>query len=338
MRHAPLIELTRSGIPESLHAGSVAVTDRHGRLLAQVGDPFSRVFTRSTIKAFQALPLLRSGGVQALGWGERELALLCASHNGEAQHVEVVQGMLDSVGQPHTVLRCGCHVPMFAALGLGALAPGFVPDERHHNCSGKHTGFVAYCVQQGLPFADYTDPAHPLQAQVRNEVANAVGLSPGDMAMGIDGCSAPNYAMPLAHLARGYARLAGEAPDDGELGQHLAPLADAMVAFPALGSGTGRHDADFMRIGGGDWVSKTGADGVQVLGSRSRAEAFALKVMDGNMTAQVAASVEVLDQLGWLSAAQREALQPWRSAPLLSARGVPVGERRAVFRLERPAV
>ncbi|WCM90330.1 asparaginase [Acidovorax sp. NCPPB 3576] len=337
MRHVPLIELTRGGIPESLHAGSVAVVDRQGRLLAQAGDPGAQVFTRSTIKAFQALPLLRSGGVEALGWGERELALLCASHNGEPQHVEVVQGMLDSAGQSHTVLRCGCHVPLFAALGLGTMAPGFVPDERHHNCSGKHAGFVAYCVQQGLPLPDYTDPAHPLQARVREEVAGAVGLAPHELAMGIDGCSAPNYAMPLAHLARGYARLASEGPQDSELGRHLAPLADAMVAFPALGSGTGRHDADFMRAGGGDWVSKTGADGVQVLGSRSRGEAFALKIMDGNMTAQIAAAVEVLDQLGWMNAAQREALQPWRAAPLLSARGVPVGERRPVFRLERAA-
>ncbi len=338
MHHAPLIELTRGGIPESLHAGSVAVVDRQGRLLAQVGDPCARVFTRSTIKAFQALPLLRSGGVHALAWGERELALLCASHNGEAQHVQVVQGMLDSVGQAHTVLRCGCHVPLFAALGLGTLAPGAVHDERHHNCSGKHAGFVAYCVQQGLSLPDYTDPTHPLQTQVREQVASAVGLAPEELAMGIDGCSAPNYAMPLAHLARGYARLAGEAPQDSDLGPHLAALADAMVAFPALGSGTGRHDADFMRAGGGDWVSKTGADGVQVLGSRSRGEAFALKVMDGNMTAQIAAAVEVLDQLGWMNDAQRAALAPWRAAPLLSARGMSVGERRPVFRLERAAV
>ena len=150
--------------------------------------------------------------------------------------------------------------------------------------------------------------------------------------MGIDGCSAPNYAMPLASLARGYARLAGGAPDT-DLEQSLTELADAMVARPELGSGTGRHDLDFMRAGQGDWVSKTGADGVQVVGSRSRGEAFALKIMDGNMVAQVAAAVEVMDQLGWLDARQREALAPRRSGRILNARGLEVGGRRAVFQL-----
>lgn len=334
MPYVPLIEVTRGGLPECAHWGAVAVVNHRGEVLAHAGDPQAMTFTRSTIKAFQALPLLQSGGADALGWGAPELALLCASHNGEPQHVAQVQSMLDSVGVPHTALRCGCHVPLFAALGLPgpALSEGFVPDQRHHNCSGKHTGFLAYCVQHGLPTDDYTAPAHPLQQAVRGAVAQAVGAPADALAMGIDGCSAPNYAMPLAHLARGYARLAGGA-DDSDLAQHLRRLADAMVAHPDLGSGTGRHDADFMRVGRGDWVSKTGADGVQVLGSRSRGEAFALKVMDGQMTAQVAASVEVMDQLGWLDAAQRAALAPRRAVDVLSARGAVVGERRPVFRL-----
>jgi L-asparaginase II len=107
-----------------------------------------------------------------------------------------------------------------------------------------------------------------------------------------------------------------------------------MVARPELGSGTSRHDLDFMRVGAGDWVSKTGADGVQVVGSRSRGEAFALKVMDGNMPAQVAAAVEVMDQLGWLSDAQRAALAPRRSAHLVNPKGIEVGTRRPVFQLD----
>lgn len=332
MGFAPLIEITRGGLVECQHWGAVAVANRDGKLLAQVGDPGAVVFTRSTIKAFQALPLMQSGGARALGWGPADLALLCASHNGEAMHVEQVERMLASVGQDYHALRCGCHRPLFAELGLGSLPAGFVPDERHNNCSGKHAGFVAYCVQHDLPLDDHLNPGHPLQVAVRERVAQAVGLVPGDLAAGTDGCSAPNYALPLANLARGYARLAGGAPDT-DLDESLTALADAMVARPELGSGTGRHDLDFMRVGAGDWVSKTGADGVQVVGSRSRGEAFALKVMDGSMLAQVAASVEVMDQLGWLSDAQREALAPRRSARIVNARGLEVGGRRPAFRL-----
>jgi L-asparaginase II len=335
MQFVPLMEVTRGGMVECQHWGAVAVVDRDGRVLARVGDPYAVTFTRSTIKAFQALPFMQSGGARALGWGPADLALLCASHNGEPMHVEQVDHMLGTVNLTYKALRCGCHVPMFAALGLPGLQlpAGFVADERHNNCSGKHAGFVAHCVQQGWPLEDHLAPGHPLQTGVRERVAQAVGLEPEQMAMGTDGCSAPNYAMPLAHLARGYARLAGGAPDT-DLHESLTALADAMVARPELGSGTGRHDQDFMRIGRGDWVSKTGADGVQTVGSRSRGEAFALKIMDGNMVAQVAAAVEVMDQLGWLDDAQRDALAPRRSARIINARGIEVGGRRPVFRLK----
>ncbi|MBV7540937.1 asparaginase [Acidovorax sp. sic0104] len=333
MGFVPLIETTRGGLPECRHWGAVAVANREGRVLAQVGDPYTVTFTRSTIKAFQALPFMQSGGAQALGWGQDDIALLCASHNGEPMHVQQAERMLSSVGRDYRALQCGCHRPLFAELGIAPLPPGFVPDERHNNCSGKHAGFVAHCVLQGLPLEGHLNPAHPLQAAIRDHVARAVGLAPDQMSMGIDGCSAPNYAMPLALLARGYARLAGGAPDT-DFHESLVTLADAMVARPELGSGTGRHDLDFMQAGQGDWVSKTGADGVQVVGSRSRGEAFALKVMDGNMVAQVAAAVEVMDQLGWLDARQREALAPRRSGRIISAKGLQVGERRAVFRLQ----
>ena len=76
MGFVPLIEVSRGGLPECQHWGAVAVADRDGRVSAQVGDPYTVTFTRSTIKAFQALPFMQSGGARALGWGQGELALL----------------------------------------------------------------------------------------------------------------------------------------------------------------------------------------------------------------------------------------------------------------------
>lgn len=330
MSFAPLIELTRGGTAESLHFGAVAVVDARGKVHAAVGDPHLRVFTRSTLKALQALPFVRGGGPAQFGFSPQQTALLCASHSGEPMHVEQVQGMLDKVGVGYRQLQCGCHVPMFVELGVGP-APAEV-DERHHNCSGKHAGFVAFCVQHGLPLDSYLEPGHPLQQAIRRDVARVAGLADEDLRMGIDGCSAPNYAMPLAALARSYARLAsGER--DAEFGDCFAPLASAMTAHPELVSGTRRNDAAFMRAGRGDWVTKVGADGVQVVGSKSRQQALAIKVSDGNMPALYAATVEVLDQLGWLEDDQREALAPWRAAQLRSVRGAVVGGRRPVFTL-----
>ncbi|HWP11224.1 MAG TPA: asparaginase [Ramlibacter sp.] len=329
----PLIEVLRGGTLECLHFGAVAVADAGGKPVAHAGDPLWISFTRSTLKPLQALPFVQGGGPQRLGFSREQVAMLCASHSGEPMHVDQVQGMLDKAGLTYKTLQCGCHVPLFADLGVAPRPEPGSYDERHHNCSGKHAGFLACCVQHGWPVGNYPAPAHPLQQAIRRDVARAVGLAPEDLKMGIDGCSAPNYAMPLVNLARGYARLASGLAD-GEFGRSFAQLADAMTAHPELVSGTGRNDLAFMRAGRGDWVAKAGADGVQAFASKSRAQAFAVKIADGNSVALHAATVAVLDQLGWLDARQREELRPWRAEAVANARGTQVGERRAAFKLQ----
>ena len=333
MNLVPLIELSRGGTLECLHFGAVAVVDRHGKLLAHVGDAHWRAFARSTLKALQALPFMEAQGPARFGFGKEQLAMLCASHNGEERHVALTQHMLEKVGLDYQALRCGCHVPGIFGVLQTAPPAGAAFDARYNECSGKHAGFLAYCVQHGLDHSDYTDPAHPLQAAVRRDVARAVGMDANDFRMGLDGCTAPNYAFPLAHLARGYARLASGAADS-EFGESFAALSDAMSTHPDLVSGSGRNDLAFMRAGRGDWVTKSGADGMQVVASKSRGEAFAIKVIDANKAAVHAAAVEVLDQLGWLDDAQRAQLEPWRARDILHLRGAKVGERKPVFRLE----
>ncbi len=333
MQHVPLIELTRNGTLECQHIGSVAVVNAQGKLLAHAGDAHWLTFSRSTLKALQALPFVEAGGPQQFNFNTEQIALLCASHNGEALHVAHVDQMLDKAGLTYQALRCGCHVPgLFTLLDI-APPPDLKFDERHNNCSGKHAGFLAYCVQHGHSIDDYIDPAHPLQQAIRRDVARAVGMDANDLKMGIDGCSAPNYALPLAHLARGYARLASGARD-AEFGQSFALLGEAMTAHPDMVSGTGRNDLAFMRAGRGDWVTKVGADGVQVVGSKSRGEALAIKLMDANKPALFAATVEALDQLGWLDDAQRAELKPWRAQRIVNARGLLVGQRLPAFTLQ----
>ncbi|MEO7886442.1 MAG: asparaginase [Polaromonas sp.] len=333
MKHLPLIELTRGGTLECQHLGSVAVVNAAGSLVAYAGDPHWLTFSRSTLKALQALPFMEAGGPQQFGFSTRQLAMLCASHNGEDMHVRETQDMLDKAGLARTALRCGCHIPGIFTQLEQAPPPGLVFDERHNNCSGKHAGFLAYCVQHGLSLEDYIAPEHPLQQAIRRDVARAVGMDANDLKMGIDGCSAPNYALPLSHLARGYARLAS-GTRDAEFGESFSALGEAMTCHPELVSGTGRNDLAFMRAGRGDWITKIGAEGVQVVGSKSRGEAVALKVMDANKAALHAATVEVLDQLGWLDDTQRTELAPWRARQIINARGLVVGERRPAFRLQ----
>ena len=328
----PLVETFRGDTLENVHFGAVAVCDTRGRLLARAGDPHWTTFTRSTLKALQALSFMEAGGQRALAFTPQNIALMCASHSGEPMHVEQAQSMLDKAGVTYRRLQCGCHVPYYVEQGVGP-APAHI-DERMHNCSGKHSGFLAHCVVSGWSLDDYLEPSHPLQQSIRSHVARATGLQEAQLRMGIDGCSAPNYAMPLSALARAYARLAsGER--DGEFGESFAQLSGAMKTHPELVSGTGRSDLAFMRAGRGDWVTKVGAEGVQAFASASRGQAFAIKIADGNKAALFAATVEVLDQLGWMDEKQREALKPWRGEDIPNIRGVTVGQRKPTFVLVR---
>jgi L-asparaginase II len=332
MKFEALVEHTRGPMAEIVHAGAIAVVNAQGQLQASVGDPQAMAFTRSTLKPFQALPFLQAGGVQHFGFTSEQTALLCASHNGEDMHVVQVDGMLRKIGHTHHSLQCGCHVPLRFSYGGLTPPPDLQYDERHNNCSGKHTGFVAFCVQHGLSLENHLAPEHPLQVAIHQAVMRVARCGSDSLVAGIDGCSAPNYAMPLSKLALSFARLASGAQDT-EFGEHFAILTHAMGQHPEMVSGTGRNDLAFTQAGRGDWITKIGADGVQVIASISRREAIAIKVISGHMPALYSAAVETMNQLGWLDAQQGELLGPWRQQTLLNARGKQVGEVRPAFRL-----
>ncbi len=332
MSLAPLAEVTRGGRIESLHAGAVAVVNSRGELLYHAGDPDFPTFTRSTLKPFQALPFMRNGGVAHFGFGSREIALMCASHSGQPMHVELVQAMLAKAGCDEHHLRCGCHVPIHYATTEQRPAAEERFSQLHNNCSGKHAGFLAYCVQHGLPLDTYIDAQHPLQRAIRQDVARIVALPESDLIPGIDGCSAPNYGMPLSHLALGYARLA-QGDSAPEYGSELGQLFDAMTSHPELVSGSGRADLAFMQAASGDWVAKGGAEGVQAIGIRSAGLGIAIKVADGNARALYPAAIAVLQQLGLIGVAASTPLAPWMQPLLRNLRGLVTGDIRATVRL-----
>jgi L-asparaginase II len=318
----------RGDTVEMVHVGSVAVVDAAGRLIAAVGDPEALHFTRSALKPFQALPFVRDGGLQRYGFGSQELALMCASHNGEAVHLSVVRRILSAIGAHEADLQCGCHAPYYYA-ATDRRAPDQSWGALSHNCSGKHAGFLAASRLHGEPLDDYLALGAPVQARVRAAVAEVADGGP--IALGIDGCSAPNLALPLTRLARLYARLA---VDDT---LPLAALRFAMTRHPDLVSGTGRGDLALMRTGGGDWVSKVGADGVQAIGVRSRGLGIAIRIADGNKRALEVATAAVLQQLGLLPDPAATALADWVAPPIRNWRGTPVGRVQPVFALPSTA-
>jgi L-asparaginase II len=315
--HVPLLATVRG-----------RAVDRDGELLHGLGDVQALNFARSALKPLQALPFVEDQGPARFGFGSHEVALMCASHSGEAVHVGIVGRMLQRIGAREGDLQCGCHPPLYYAATGEPVPPRARFGTLYHNCSGKHAGFLAYCRLHGHGLTDYLAPESALQVRIRNAVQRFAGDSTPEP--GIDGCSAPNYALPLLRLAHAYARLAA-APDPA-----LAALRFAMLRHPDLVSGTGRIDLALAEAGRGDWIAKAGADGVQAIGVCSRALGIAVRIADGNARALHAVTAEVLFQIGLLPDPAASPLAHSFRPSLTNYRGLVVGSLRPLFELSRP--
>ena len=330
-QHVPIAISTRGGIAENVHYGSLAVVDAQGKLVASVGDVQTPLFTRSALKPFQAMPLIAQT-CDRYGLGDADIALLCASHSGEPMHVERAAALLAKIGAGESSLACGSHVPFFFSTNGVTPEPGARFTSLHHNCSGKHTGMLLLAHALGAQHIGYLDTSHPVQQEIARSVSHFSGVPVDRLVRGTDGCSAPNYALPLRSLAHAFARLTRDEPDP-VYGTAPQRIARAMSRHPELVSGQGRNDLALMRAGRGDWVSKVGADGVQVLASFSRGIGIAAKVSDGLLPPLMVAFVSAMEQLGWLDDDSRTALTSLIPPPLKNAAGIEVGEMRAVLEL-----
>jgi L-asparaginase II len=341
MHAIPLVATTRGypdtgNVVENVHMGSVAVVGAGGALQWFAGDPHAMVFTRSALKPFQALPFMLADGPARLGLAPADVALLCASHSGEAKHLAGVGAILERIGCKVDDLQCGCHAPLYYD-SVGLPVPSGLPwTPLHHNCSGKHSGFLAWCRLHDVPTSGYLDRSHPLQQAISRTLGEALAVAPASMPVGMDGCSAPNYALPLARLAQLYARLS-RGNSDTQFGSAMENLYHAMSAHPDLVSGQARCDLAYMTAGAGDWVSKVGADALQAIGIRSAGMGIVVKIADGAPRALHSAVYSVLDQLGLLNDERRRQLAHYRQPPLKNARGSTVGDIRALFTLQRAA-
>lgn len=343
--YRPVFSLSRGGQQESLHYGAIAVVDLGGQLLASYGDPQQMAFLRSAAKPFQVMPFVLAGGLTHYGISSQELALMCASHSGTDEHVAVLHSLMQKTGIGEAQLLCGTHPPYHAPTAERLQRQGTMATPERHNCSGKHTGMLAYARLRGWELDSYVELNHPLQQEVLSLFAELAGMQTGQLAVGVDGCSAPNWAAPLYNTALAYARLADPSGLPAAQAAACAQIAEAMRAHPDMVGGPERFDTDLMGAAGGQLVSKVGADGFQaiglapgMLGASSPAVGIALKIADGDARkwASHAVTLEVLRQLGALSAeqlAQLSAYGPQRTVTNWSGKAVGLAE--PIYTLER---
>jgi L-asparaginase II len=350
--YQPIFEVTRGKTVESVHFGAAAVVDSKGNLLAWYGDPNLVTFMRSSAKPLQALPFIERNGDQAFHLTSREVAVLCSSHEGSDEHVAVIKGIQAKVGVQEGDLRCGTHLLTNPATVEAMRMRSEPLTPNRHNCSGKHTGMLAAARLRGLPIGDYLSPRHQVQKTILETIAEMCSIQAGQIERGTDGCSAPNFALPLYNAALGYARLCDPQGISPERAAACRRITTAMIANPVMVSGIGRLDTCLMETCKKKIVAKGGAEGYMALGVLGGAlgldspgVGIVFKVSDGDIAlrnsdgsfynrVRPAVALEILKQLGFISDKELEELKEFGPVlPVTNNRKIIVGESRPVLKL-----
>ena len=339
-----MVEVWRGNAVESEHAGSLAVLDADGSVVLSLGDIDRPVFPRSAVKALQALPLVESDAADRLRLNDDELALACASHNGEPEHVRTAAGMLAKAGVDAGVLECGVHWPYQDIVSRAIAARGEVPTALNNNCSGKHAGFVCLaCALMGWNDAGlnlrryvkgYVKPEHPVMQEVSDALQSSTGFDLKKAPRGTDGCSIPTFGIPLRHLALAFARFGtGIGLREGQA-RAARRLREAVARSPFMVGGSERFDSVVMQRLGERVFCKVGAEGVYCAALPERGIGVAIKIDDGNnaraaevvMAATIEAFVDLdHDEASLLHRLSDVSLRNWN--------GIEVGTLRATGEL-----
>ncbi len=333
-----LAKVIRGETVESVHRGHLIAIGGDGEVLLSIGDPQTVTFFRSASKPLQAMPFITSGAAEEFGFTEDEIAMACASHSGERLHVEIVGRMLEKIGLSESDLRCGTHLPFYEKEAERLLRANETVTQLHNNCSGKHAAMLAFAKHINADLDRYLLPQSPVQQAILKTVSIFCEIPKEEIAIGIDGCCAPNFALPLSSMARGFLNLVAPREDfqDETVRNAATRIVSAMVKYPELIGGSERLDTMLMQAAPGKLISKVGADGVWLCGvlpcdAYPKGLAIALKVEDGDdKRARPVVAVAVLKQLGILSNEHLPELSPM---PIKNRRGDVVGHVEATIKI-----
>lgn len=321
MANPIIAEVTRGGIVESVHRGAYAVVDGGGRIIASGGDIEYPIFPRSAIKAFQCLPLIESGAAARFGFSDEEIALACASHRGEDDHLRVARSMLLKAGNSEENYECGAHWPSASWARDELVRQGRAPHAIHNNCSGKHAGMLALARHLEANPKGYINANHPVQREIARTIGSFCDCNLDELTCGIDGCSVPTWAIPLRSLALGFARFT-----QIEEGRRITR---AVRDHPFMVAGTGKFDTVVMSDVP-DVFIKTGAEGVYCGCVPASGIGIAIKCDDGEKRAASALMALLLAQHGGLDQSQRFKLLKHSQSELRNWNKIAVGSVRAV--------
>lgn len=333
----PLVNVVRGPLVESSHRGVVALVDTEGNLRAKMGLPAGKTYIRSSAKPAQVLPLLVLGAAEKYDLTDRELALMCASHNGEDIHVETARGILKKAGLSEEDLECGTHLPYDRESAKALMARGEEVSPIYSNCSGKHAGMLLLCQHMGWPTEGYVRAEHPLQQLMHETIAELAELSTREVDIGIDGCGVVVFGFPVEKMAFLFARLAHPQSLPASYQEAAERVSQAMVNEPYMVAGRNRLCTDLMEATRGKLISKGGAEGVYCIGLKEREQGLAIKIEDGNSRGLGTIVFHILEALEILNDDEKKQLEKYRLPVIKNRRGDAVGKIKTCFDFKKVA-
>jgi len=302
MKPALLLQYIRNPLPEQEHYGFVLHSNKT-EIINKIGDSNNELFwLRSCMKPLQASLLVDFDLINHFSLSSAEIAVCCASHAGDDEHIDVISNLLKKIGMKEDDLKCpaisGEWRVESGKLGQKNNSPLFTlhsPLSRklYHNCSGKHTLMLMACLKQGWSIADYDEVTHELQKIIVKKIAQ-LGEYTGEMPVSKDGCGLPVCAMPLRNINTAYLNLFLDAK--------YAVIKNAFIEHPYLIGGAQRLDSEIMNASSSDClIAKVGACGLCAVVNLKKEEAVIVKISDANMSARSIVTIEALKHRGWLT-------------------------------------
>jgi L-asparaginase II len=322
----PIVDLT--------HVGHIAVVNHKGEILHEYGDAKRVTYIRSSAKPIQALAALESGAVDAYGISEEELALFCASHNGEEIHTNRVKNILAKAGLGVEHLQCGTHASINPSVAKELEKKGLSLDNSNSNCSGKHSGMLIGTNFLKEELDGYLSLSHPVQQRILQTLAEICEYDKKDIVIGTDGCGVPVHALPLYKFAHGIAKLSLPEVFDEERAQNVQRIIKAMVTYPYMVAGRERLCTDLMSTCKGKLFAKLGADGYYAVGIIGKGIGLAFKCEDGKIPIVEALAVHTLYKLGYINKQEFDALEKYHKIEVKNHRGELVGRTDFDFELK----
>jgi len=334
MQNPVLAEITRGTMVESRHRGMAVVVDGDGAEVMSLGEVETPVFPRSAVKSMQALSLVETGAANRYNLGDKELALICASHSGEPEHMRMAGDIVVRAGLTEADFECGCHWSSHQNVLIEQVRAGDKPNQLGNNCSGKHAGFLCLSRHVGVDHHGYVGYDHFIQSSVRDVMSELTGTAHGHDNCGVDGCSIPTYAAPLKNIAHGFARMASSTGLGPERAKAARRLMSACMAEPWYVGGTGRACTKLMQIAPGKIFAKIGAEGVYCAAIPEKGYGIAVKCEDGSTRGAEMMIGAVLSKLFVDDQELSAKLADWSKKTMKNWNGIEVGRIRPTGELQ----